>query len=123
MSTDYINQMTENLQKIASGEINPAAEIQKVTTETIETQTRKNLETLNSIIADTTKNLQKLAGVKKFEELTNFYRDFSKEANEKTLSYTKNVLEDALTVSKKYAKAIENSIESVKKSDTLNKNT
>ena len=116
MTTDYINQMTENFKKFASGEANPAAEIQKVTTETLEAQTRKNLETINSAVADTTKNLQKLAGVKKFEELTNFYRDFSKEANEKTLAYTKEVLEDALTISKKYAQAIEASIDSVKKS-------
>jgi len=114
MSNDYINQITENFKKFTDNAKNPAAEIQKVATETLEAQTRKNIETLNSAVSDATKNMQKLARVKKFEELTSFYQDISKEASDKTLAYTKEVLENALDVSKKYAQAIEKSIESVK---------
>ena len=54
--------------------------------------------------------------LQKFEELTGFYQEVSKEASDKTLAYTKEVLENALDVSKKYTSAIEKSIESVKNS-------
>lgn len=114
MSNDYINQFTENFKKFTDDTKDSAAEIKKVATETLETQTRKNLEVLNSAVTDATKNMQKLAGVKKFEELTGFYQEISKEASDKALAYTKEVLENALDISKKYASAIEKSIESVK---------
>ena len=114
---DYLNQFTENMKKYATDAMNSASELQKITAETFDRHTRKNIDALNAAVENATRNMQALSGIRQFDELTSFYQDLSKEANANTIAYTRQVLEDALSTARQYTDAIEKSIEALNKAD------
>ena len=115
MTTDYMNQMTENMKKFAEYAFTPASDIQKLNVETFEYYTRKNLEAMNEAFENASQKMQKLAGIKQFDELTQFCNECAREANETVLVKTREWVDDSISVSKKYMSALDNEFKAAEK--------
>ena len=86
------------------------SEIQKIATETFEYFTRKNMEAFTSMFDNTTKKVQSLAEIKKAEDFAKFCTDCAKEASEAAVAFSKEAINDSVSVSKKYSTVIEKSV-------------
>lgn len=110
MTNEYMNQFTENMKKMTQNGFFPVTDLQKVTTETFEHYTRKNMELMTSVFENTTKKMQSLAEIKKAEDFAQFCSDCAQEASEKAMTMTKEAFDESLEVSKKYADAFKKSV-------------
>ncbi len=110
MTNEYVNQFTENMKKLTQNAFCPVSDLQKVTTETFEHYTRKNMELMTSAFESTTKRMQSLAEIKKAEDFAKFCSDCAQEASEQAMTLTKEAFDESLEVSKKYAEAFKKSV-------------
>ncbi|MCF6765716.1 phasin family protein [Thiotrichales bacterium 19S3-7] len=116
-TTDYFknfNIFGDKWAEFAKTIYEPVSELQKITTSAIERTTKFQIEAANEILAASTEKAQKLANIKKFEELTNFYRDASQEANDKAVAYTKASVDNAIQTSSEFTKWFEKGVENFK---------
>lgn len=125
-TTDYFksfNAFGENWAEFTKTVYEPMAELHKITTAAVERATKCQLEAFNDIFNTSTEKTKKLANIKKFEELTSFCRDASKEANDKAIAYTKTSVDNAIQTSAELTKWFEKGVENFKQKSTTTKTT
>ncbi|TNF68324.1 MAG: phasin family protein [Gammaproteobacteria bacterium] len=116
-TTDYFKTFSvfgEKWAEFAKTVYEPVSELQKIATSAIERTTKVQIETANEIFSTSTEKAKKLANIKKFEELTSFYRDASQEVNDKTVAYTKASVDNAIQTSTELTKWFEKGVENFK---------
>ncbi|MFT6834654.1 MAG: hypothetical protein ACJA0H_000686 [Francisellaceae bacterium] len=104
------NPMSDSMKNLTKNHFESATEIQKIATETFEYYTRKNMEAFTSMFENTTKKVQSLAEIKKAEDFAKFCTDCAKEASEAAVAFSKEAIQDSVSVSKKYSTVIEKSV-------------